>query len=264
MNISFVRNGRSVSYSKRAPQVMGEYIEVLDKWLVDTGKNVFVADNIPLRFGGVPAVWQFVQPPQGYKPVTITKQMSDWWWMITKEVSPARYTDADIAKTLLNLTYWKKAFDNKMGWGMADDPRNEYFSGDRKGQGHRQDMGLLYCCAEGSTYKRLGEARVAGRDCAVIAAIDALKPETWPQTYKGNEWLFTVATNAARDSSARNGYRIDPFPFLGGSDISDRSKYSNVVVPLFVNNETRLYIEKKYTKQLGEGSKTPAYPYGQR
>ena len=233
---------------RKSPTPTGDYVECLHKWIVDKGKNVFIADGIPLSTNGVPSVSQMSQPPEGYKPVTITKSMSDWWWNIQEEQFPTDHTEFQVAKLLFNLTIWKKAFNNKVGHSMPPDkgtPRNEYFTGDRKGQGYPEDMGLLWCWAEGSVYKKLGERKIAGETCVIIQAIDALKPSTWPTTYRGNEHLFTIATNASRDTTAPNGYRLDPFPPF---PIDGTQRH--VLVPLFVNGDDKLYIKKKYTKPV--------------
>lgn len=253
MNLTF----RDKLYTERtASPPTGDYVVVLHKWMVDFGMNVFRADNIPMSTNGVPAVGQFVQPSQGYTPVIVNKAMADWWIKIQAEQFPSN--NLEVTKALLNLTYWKKAFNNKVGWGMEDYPRNEYFSGDRKGQGYKEDMGLLWCYSEGSVYKKKGEGRVAGKDCVVIEALDAKRPETWPTTYVGNEHLFTVATNAFRNTNAPHGYQVDPFP-----PFPVDSTVRHILVPLFVNNDNKLFIEKKYTKSV-TGSYIPVRPYGIR
>lgn len=237
-------------YDKRAiaPGPQGDYVEMKHKWLVDKGVNVFVADNINLKTKGVPSVSQMVQPPTGYHEVVVTKALSDWWWMIQEELFPAAAAKEEIGKCLTNITIWKKAFNNKRGHSMPPDvgtPRNNYFSGDRKGQGYPEDMGLLWCWAEGSIYKKVGERRLQGETCVAIEAIDARKPSTWPTSYAGYEHLFTIATNAYRDTLAPHGYRLDPFPPFPVDNVQ-----RHAIVPLFVNNENVLYIQKKYTQPV--------------
>jgi hypothetical protein len=251
-------NGTTYDERVSTPEV-GDYVEMLHKWMVDKGKNVFEADGIPLSTNGVPSVSQMSQPPEGYKPVTITKAMSDWWWKIQEEQFPEIHTQLQVAKLLFNLTIWKKAFNNKVGHSMPPDvgtPRNEYFTGDRKGQGYKEDMGLLWCWSEGSVYKKLGERRIAGETCVIIQAIDALKPSTWPTSYVGNEHLFTIATNASRDRFAKSGYRLDPFPPFPIDGVQRK-----VLVPLFVNGDDKLYVKKKYTKPC---TSIPTNIYGAR
>jgi hypothetical protein len=241
------------------PPVTGTFGQVLDKWMVDSGQNVFITDNLPARANGIPAVGQFRQPGAGYTPIVINKRVSDWWWKITKEVCPVGYPDSEITRTLISLTQWDRAFTNKTGLGMEDDPRNEYWTGDKLGQGCRRDIGMQYYYSAGATYKTIGSTRIAGDDCWVIEAMDVFDPATFTKTYKGNEHLFTIAANNVREPLAPHGFRRDPFPHLYNLS---QDNYSRVLVPLLCNHAKELYIPKRYMRILPAGTSIPAYPYG--
>lgn len=231
------------------------YGQVLDKWMVDYNKNVFIADNLPMGVNSIPAVGQMAQLSTD-KPVRITKQIAGWWYKLTQEVTPKDYPHDEIVKTLLNLTQGRKAFTNNTGWDEGGGNRIEHWSGEPQ-TGKREDMGLQYCFSSGSTYKIIGERRIAGKDCWVIEAMNALDPATLNITYKGNEHLFSVATSNSR-SDRLNGYTVNPFPRLYNRT---RENYSRVLVPLLANGRKELYIQKKYIRLLDAGETCPAYPY---
>lgn len=233
------------------------YGQVVDKWWDLFRVNVFDYDNIPLSVTSIPAVGQMVALHND-KPIQVTKQVADWWYKLTQEVSPKNYPHDEIVKTLLNLTQGRKAFTNNTGWDEKGGDRREYWS-DRKGGSQKEDMGLQYVYSAGSTYRILRELTLYGRPCYAIAAFDAFDPSTYTKTYKGNEFMFTIATSNSRDPNIKpEGFRVNPFPRLYDRSIDN---YSRVLVPLLANHRTELYIEKKYIKILPAGSTIPAYPY---
>jgi len=229
-----------------------QYGATLDPWMADFGRNVFLVNNLPQKANGIPAVQQLLQPPQGYMPVLITRALAAWWKAQQVSVSPVGYPDSEVVKTLLSLTRGMRAFNNNVGW---DDGRNEYWSG--SGTGFKEDMGLLFVFAAGNTHKVIGEGKIAGIPCYVIEALNAQDPSTLSVTYAAKPWLFRIATNNARDTTAPNGFRRDPFPFLYTPD-------AKVLVPLLVNNDTKLYIHKRYMQLLPTDTKIPVYPYGRQ
>lgn len=253
--------GRTLSFvpSKPDSRIFGK---VLDKWWTLYGKNVFDYDNIPLSVNGIAAVAQMSQL-SGDRAVYVTRQISQWWFDIMKEICPIGYPDNEIALTLKNLTQGRRAFTNFQGWDEEGGFRRQYWTPDGTNQGQKEDMGLQHVYSSGSTHEIVGERRIAGKDCYAIRAYDASKPETFIGTkYKGSEHMFSIATVNVRANNAE-GYNSEMFPryYNFGTAANGYRDFSRVVVPLLVYGRTELYIPKQLITILPVGSEIPAYPY---
>lgn len=257
----FKESGKTVTFKK---QESGNRIfgQVLDKWWDIYNVNVFDYDNIPERVNGIPAVGQMSQL-NGDRAVYVTREISKWWFDITKEVCPVGYPDIEISLTLKNLTQGRRAFTNFQGWDEQGGFRRQYWTPDGTGQGQKEDMGLQHVYSSGSTHEIIGERRIAGTDCYAVRAFNASHPETFlNKTYFGNEHMFSIATVNVRANNPE-GFVSEPFPRLYnyGTQKNNYRDFSRVLVPLLVYGRSELYIPKKLIKILPSGSNIPAYPY---
>lgn len=263
------KNGRKLTFQKTTiPPITVTpkypvYGQVVDLWYDIYGQNVFDYGNYPQSVNSIPCVGQMAQLSND-TAVYVTKQISAWWYKLTQEVCPVNYPHDEIVKTLLNLTQGRKAFTNNTGWDAEGGNRREYWSGEPFTNGQKEDMALQHVWSSGSTYKIIGEINLPGKykECYRIEAFDAFDPATYTKTYKGNEWMFSIAASNSRANNAA-GFISNPFPRLynRGTPENNYRDFSRVLVPLIANHRREVYMPKFMMRILPEGSLIPAYPY---
>ena len=219
------------------------------------GENILDYTDVPLRFGGIPDVFQLFQTST-QQPTKLTRELQFWMKRLFDECMADVMTDKEIVTCWKNTFRGMRAFTNKFG---PDNGFADYIQGVNL---DAEPMKLNPTICRGATIKVLRAPFMKGGVLiSEFEVLDAFDPDTLTKTYKDNRDKIFAAINWSRCYIDFDKKIVDPnFP-LGRAEPFPNPANRDVPIPLLGNHTNKAYIETKWLRFMDAGEAMPANPY---